>query len=123
MKELIVKNLVGETNVFEIVESIPKGYMLWNIGSNMKADYLPLVQPIKGTYNVNPKTMKAIYVKDAQTVLKALGRGQKTVKQMEIYIKKYSNAKMKSTKIHVERLKKAVEILKTVKGVENLISK
>ena len=115
------KLIVGD-NIFEVVNEISKGYKLWNIGHHMADDYLPLIQTIEDSYNVDTTTMKAIYVKDAQIVLKALGRGQNTVKTMDAYIKKYSNSKNKSTLIHVERLKKAVKILRTIKGCENLIN-
>ena len=47
--------------------------------------------------------------------------GQETIKKMETYIKRNKNPKMLSTKRHVDKLIKAVEILKTVKGAENLI--
>lgn len=116
-----MKTLKVNEYVFEIVDSIPKGYSLWNIGHNMQDDYLPLVQTYEGTYEVNTNTMKAVYIKDAQVVLQAIGRGQGTIKKMETYIKRNKNPKMLSTKRHVDKLIKAVEILKTIKGAENLI--
>lgn len=115
----VLKNNCG---VFEIVESVPKdNYTLWNIGSNMTDGYLPIVQVIEGTYNVNTETMKAIKLKKAQIILSAIGGGQNTIKKMENYIKRYSNSKNSCTLRRVERIKKALEVMYTVKGVNNLI--
>lgn len=116
-----MNKLVSGKNVFEIVESIPENYKLWNIGKNMKEGYLPLIQTVGNTYSVNIDTMKAIKVDEAQTILLALGRGQNTVKDMERYIKRYSNSKNICTQRHVNRLIESVKILKTVKGFENLV--
>lgn len=101
---------------FEIVESFPKDYEIWNIGKNMIDGYLPLCQV--GGYNnwmVNVDTLKAIKLDNAQTILAAVGRGQKTIKEMENYIKRYSNSKNECTLYHIEKLKKALEVMYTIK--------
>lgn len=103
-----------ERHIFELVTSVPKGYKIWNIGKNMVDGYLPLCEVIDG-YNINPDTLKAIKCDGAQTVLSAIGFGQDTVEKMESYIKRYRNAKGSVTLMKVERMKKAIEVLKTIK--------
>lgn len=117
-----MKTIKFDNYIFEVVESVPvNNYKIWNIGKNMIDDYLPLVQTGgHDGFQVNTETMKAIYIKDAQTVLKAIGFGQNTVDTMQRYVKRYSNAKGSVTKWKVERMKKALEIMRNIKGIENL---
>lgn len=111
-----MKELVVGQNTFEIVESISKGYSIWNIGKNMIDGYLPLCEPIsEGSYYVNTKTLKAIKIEGAQTILEAIGGGQNTTKKMEKYINRYSNSKKISTLNRVERMRKALEVMNTLK--------
>ena len=49
---------------FEVVNKIPAGYEIWNIGKNMVDGYIPLAE-VDG-YEVNPETLKAIRIEDAQ---------------------------------------------------------
>lgn len=118
-----MEKLTNGRDTFEIVESVPynRDYVIWNIGKNMTDGYLPLVQT--GGYNgccVNTNTMKAIKVKEAQTILAAIGWGQGTIKKMETYIEKHKNSNEETTKAHIEKLKNALKIMYTIKGVENL---
>jgi hypothetical protein len=105
---------------FIVVDYIPYGYKLWNIGKNMVDGYLPLV--ITGGYNgcqvVGIK--KAVKCKEAQAVLSAIGVGQGTIKQMQEYITENKNSNDAWKIMHVARLEKAVSILLTIKGAENL---
>lgn len=100
---------------FEIVESVPHNYVIWNIGKNMEDGYLPLCEREKESYNINVNTLKAIKLKDAQVILAAIGNGQNTIKKMETYVKKYSKSKNKLTLLRVKRIKKALEIMYTIK--------
>lgn len=104
--------------VFDVVDSIPEGYSLWSIGT-MVEGYLPLAQI--SDYKVNPDTLKAIKVDNAEKVMKALGGGQKTIKRMETYIKKYSKSKVGITIRRVNRFRAALEVLYTIDGVYNLV--
>ena len=102
------------THEFELVDGVPLGYTIWNIGKNMIDGYLPLVQV--GGYDgcqVNTRTMKAIKIDGAQTILAAVGYGVYTVKEMEAHIKKYE----KSRPMEVERMKKALPIMRKIKGL------
>ena len=73
MKEYIYSN----NQQYKIVDKIPKGYSIWNIGSkNMIDDYLPLCEPIeKDSYSINPNTLKAIKVNGAKEILDVVGYG------------------------------------------------
>ena len=105
-------------HMFELVESVPKKYFIWNIGQNMEDGYLPLCEWLHPEdpedYSINPNTLKAIRCSKAQTILQAIGGGQNTIKKMESYIRRYSKSKKISTLNRVERMKKALEVLYTI---------
>ena len=116
-----MEKLIDGKDSFEIVDKIPYGYAIWNIGKNMKDGYLPLVQ-VGGYdgYQVNPNTMKAVRVKDAQIILSAISQGEDTVKKMEAYINKHQSSKVNTTESHYEKVVKALEVMYTIPGAENL---
>lgn len=58
--------LVNGRHVFEIVESIPAGYVVWNIGKNMTDGWLPLCKVIPGTYNVEVDTLCALRISNEE---------------------------------------------------------
>ena len=105
---------------FELVDFIPYGYKIWNIGKNMINGYLPLV--ITGGYDgcqvVGIK--KAVKCEEAQTILNAIGAGQGNIKEMQKYIEEHTNSNDSWEIMHIERLKKALKVLYTIKGAENL---
>ena len=52
-------------DIFEIVEKIPAGFFVWNIGDNMGLDeYIPICEDLhpedKDSYEINASTLKAI---------------------------------------------------------------
>lgn len=110
-------------DVFELVDEVPHGYFIWNIGKNMIDGYLPLCQlcpsqQFEGGQEVNINTLKAIKCEGAQTILAAIGGGAMTVKEMEGYIKKYENAKPGTwVWTEVKRMKEALPIMRTIKGL------
>ena len=58
-------DLCERKDVFEIVEKIPAGFFVWNIGDNMGLDeYIPCCEDLrpgdKDSYEINPYTLKAI---------------------------------------------------------------
>lgn len=74
--------LCEKTDVFEIVEKIPVGFFIWNIGENMGSDeYIPLCQDlypgIKDDYSINPDTLRAIKLpkEDVELLREAAGWG------------------------------------------------
>ena len=109
------KLIMGE-HIFEIVDFVPYGYKIWNIGKNMIDGYLPLVQA--GGYDgcqVNTQTMKAIKIEGAQKILAAIGNGQQTISDMEKYIEKHSNSNNEYKRSQVERMKEALPIMYCIK--------
>lgn len=60
-------NLSERTDVFEIVEKIPQGFFVWNIGENMGThEYIPVCQDqhpeYKTNFEINIATLKAVKV-------------------------------------------------------------
>ncbi len=66
------------THTFEVVETFPHGYNVWNIGrKNFNFEcYLPLAKPEPSKYPfqkcIDTETLKAIKVTDEETALKIL---------------------------------------------------
>lgn len=92
------RSIVCIGRVFELVDFIPLGYEIWNIGEHMPDGYLPLcrlkaVQPFPGGREIEPNTLKAIKLDGAQTVLQAAALGLGTIEKAEKYLKKHRNAK------------------------------
>lgn len=51
------------THTFEIVEKIPTGFFVWNIGENMTDGYIPICEILEG-YSINTETLKAIALEE-----------------------------------------------------------
>lgn len=67
--KIVVDSELCENNihVFEIVEKIPAGFFIWNIGENMGThEYIPLCEDLhpenKDDYSITPETLKAVKV-------------------------------------------------------------
>ena len=110
--------LHGVTHTFELVDHVPLGYSIWNIGKNMADGYLPLcrlaaVQPFPGWRNIEVDTLKAIKCEGAQVILEAAGWGPETPEQIERYIKK--NEKNPRKQFEVKRMKKGLPFMRKLK--------
>ena len=63
---IYTKSDLNERNdIFEVVEKIPTGFFVWNIGENMGTDeYIPICEDLhpedKDNYEINTRTLKAI---------------------------------------------------------------
>lgn len=63
---IYTKSDLNERNdIFEVVEKIPAGFFVWNIGENMGTDeYIPICEDLhpedKDSYEINASTLKAI---------------------------------------------------------------
>lgn len=116
-KQTITNN--GRT--FELVDSVPHGYLIWNIGENMVDGYLPLCildsdQPFPGGRKINVNALKAIKCDGAQTILAAIGYGPETPEEMERYIERYSQEGAGGLHaLEVERMKKALPLMREIK--------
>lgn len=71
-------DLCERKDVFEIVEKIPAGFFVWNIGDNMGLDeYIPICEDLhpedKDNYEINTSTLKAIKLsrEDVETLREA----------------------------------------------------
>lgn len=111
------KLVVGK-HEFEIVDFIPYGYKIWNIGHNMADGYLPLVTT--GGYDGCQVigVMKAMPLKDAKKILSVTCGYGSTPKQLKKSIEKYTERGDRPEK--VQQMKQALEIMLTIKGIENL---
>lgn len=105
-------------DTFEIVDFIPYGYHIWNIGRNMKEGYLPLV--LLGGYDGYQVigVMKALPLQDAQKILSVIGEGNDNPKKMRACIEKYEARGNNPEK--VERMKEALDIMLKIEGIDNL---
>jgi len=67
----------GRKDVFEVVDKIPAGYVVWNIGDNMVDGYLPITMLKPGTFEIRPETLKAIALPADELAFlrKVAGRG------------------------------------------------
>lgn len=106
---------------FEIVDHVPLGYQIWNIGKNMVPGYLPLcrlkyLQPYEGARQIEVDTLKAIQTEGAQIILAAVGGGENTIKAMEQYIQQHQKAENGSwEQFQVERMQKALPYMKQLR--------
>lgn len=62
-----ISDLCDKTDVFEIVEKIPAGFFVWNIGENMGThEYIPVCEYLhpedKDNCKINTATLKAVKV-------------------------------------------------------------
>lgn len=111
------KTITSGKHTFELVDHIPFGYLIWNIGKNMIDGYLPLCrlsarQPFPGGRAIEVDTLKAIQLEGAQIILAAVGYGPETPKEMEKYIIKYENQSRGYRASAAERMKKALPLMR-----------
>lgn len=115
------------TNTYEVVEEVPLGYMIWNIGHCAPEGYLPLCRPAwpqrwPGARDVEPDTLKAMKVDGAQAILAAVGGGCQTLAQMEEYIETHKSTRNSWERAVVARCRKAIPYMKKINGVNYLRS-
>lgn len=116
MSRITLQTGAGGDREFELVDHVPFGYTVWNIGKNMADGYLPLCriaarQPFPGCRSIETDTLKAIKTEHAQTILAGIGIGGETVEEMERYIEKHPN------KWGVDRMKAALPYMREIKGL------
>lgn len=80
--DTITSETLGKTDIYKIVEKIPFGFYVWNIGENMGSDeYIPLCQDlypgIKDDHSINSDTLRAIKLpkEDAELLRESAGWG------------------------------------------------
>ena len=107
--------LVNGNHTFEIVDSIPAGYVVWNIGKNMTDGWLPLCKVIPGTYSVEINTLCAIKVdneEDLKVLREAAHYGSDNLTNCQKIVKKLAGKELKGylTKKKYELAVKALPI-------------
>lgn len=113
-----------ENHTYEIVDEIPVGYLIWNIGEHAPEGYLPLCkplfpQPFPGSYRIDGDTLKAIKADDAQVILTVVHIAD-TLPAMETYVKRHDHSARPVTMERVKRCREAIPALRKVKGWQNL---
>ena len=87
-------SLHARNDIFEVVEKIPAGFFVWNIGENMGTDeYIPICEDLhpgdKDNYEINPNTVKVIKlsVEEVKALRKAASVGINSKKTAEKALK------------------------------------
>lgn len=90
----ITSETMWNIHKFQIVDKIPVGFCVWNIGENMGSDeWIPLAQNLKPgdkeNFEINPDTLKAIRLnpKEVQILREAAGVGVNSLKTAEKALK------------------------------------
>ena len=120
--KIIVSEFGYPTYTFRLVDSVPPGHMIWNIGKlHMPEDYLPLCklsffQPYPGGRSIDVETLLAIKTNGAHIILDAIGYGPHTPDEMEKYIEKHKAAKPGSCRYEeVKRMKAALPYMRKIR--------
>lgn len=118
--------LTVNSDIFEITDTVPNGYRIWNIGDNMPDGYLPLcqlkwIQPFEGAQEIDTHTLRAIPVANAQVILKAVGHGLNTLPKMRQYVRRFEKHKpSKRILPYINICNEAIAALENIEGAENL---
>ena len=112
-------DLCERKNVFEIVEKIPDGFFVWNIGDNMGLDeYIPICEDLhpeyKDNYEINTSTMKAIRLsrEDVEALMEAAHVGINSKKTAEKALKSKRRGYWSDRKR--EQAEKTIDIFKRI---------
>lgn len=115
----ITSETLGKTDIYKIVEKIPFGFFVWNIGENMGSDeYVPLCQylspEIKDDYSINPDTLRAIKLpkEDVELLREAAGWGVNSLETARKALKSRRHSYMAEKKR--ENARKTIDIFKRI---------
>ena len=107
---------------FRLVDFVPGGYEIWNIGKqHMPKGYLPLcriaaVQPFPGGRNIEEDTLCAIKIDGADKILDAVGAGINTPNKMETFLQRNANARPESWQYtQKQRIQEALPIMRRIR--------
>lgn len=96
---------------FEIIDYVPTGFVIWNIGKHMVDGYIPFVRV--GGYDgcqVVEGSKKAYKFDEAQDILAITTYGIQTSEETEKYIKKRLNKK--GYEENIKKVEKAIPLFK-----------
>lgn len=114
-------NSYERQDVFEIVDKIPSGFFVWNIGENMGSDeWIPLAQELKPgdkeNFEINLHTLKAIRLnpEEVQILRKAASIGVNNLKTAEKALKSkrrgyWSDRRRKAAEMTIDIFRKISE--------------
>ncbi|MGX8835305.1 hypothetical protein ACWG0P_13980 [Amedibacillus sp. YH-ame6] len=118
-----MKTIIEGNHEFEIVESIPSDYVIWNI--EFIDGYIPLCQLYNkngiGMFDVRTETLKAFKFENEEErkiLKKCVMWGGSSPRECKKYIKRYSKSKKAHTLAKIELYKKGLEVMKKMKGWE-----
>ena len=108
-----MKKIICGKHTFEIIDCVPPGYEIWNIGEHMIDGYLPLCslalrQKFPGGRAIDVDSLKTIKTDGSQIILAAIGYGPNTPETMERYIRKhndYISRRMKTALPYMKKIK------------------
>lgn len=115
------KPMSEEIDVFEIVEKIPVGFFVWNIGENIGThEYIPVCEDLhpedKDDYSINPATLKAVKVspEEWEKLDKGANWGVGNLKQAEKALKSkrrgyWSDRKRDAAELTIEIFRRICE--------------
>lgn len=117
---IYTKSDLNERNdIFEVVDKIPAGFFVWNIGENMGTDeYIPICEDLhpedKDSYDINPNTLKAIKlsVEEVKVLRKAAHVGIVSKKTAEKALKSKRKGYWSDRKR--EEAEKTIDIFKRI---------
>lgn len=111
-------NGYGTTHIFEIVESVPACYSVWNIPEICGGEYIPFCMTVrpgdKECFDVNINTLKAVKMskEEVKILQDAAHAGAGSVKKANSVLKR--TAKTAYMRQRQERAKKALPILERI---------
>lgn len=107
-----MEKMVFGGNEYTVVDKVPNGYIIWNIGRHMGTpDYVPFVQLLSNTYSVIGDTMLAVKLprEEVKLLRDVAGRGNTDLNTMRKRINRPAKYDYP-----VAILKEAYKILKRV---------
>lgn len=126
-KPKISGTLGVKNNVFKISDTIPEGYIIWNLGEKMPTGYLPVGKPTgkilsDGTRELEKDTLVAIPISEAQLILGLVNDSLTTIRKMSAYAHRYKyRAKSRAVKLRVLHCEIAIHALQKIPGADTLI--
>ena len=118
-KTITTKDTFGKSRSYEVVEKIPDGFFVWNIGDNMGLDeYIPICEDLhpedKDNYELKTSTLKAIRLsrEEVETLREAAHVGIVSKKTAEKALKSKRRGYWSDRKR--EQAEKTIDIFKRI---------
>lgn len=118
-KTITTKDTFGKSRSYEVVEKIPDGFFVWNIGDNMGLDeYIPICEDLhpedKDNYEIKTSTLKAIRLsrEEVETLREAAHVGIVSKKTAEKALKSKRRGYWSDRKR--EQAEKTIDIFKRI---------